>query len=247
MKIKILCNDSARKNFFYEHGLSILINDTILFDTGQSDVFIKNGKKLHVDFQKIEKIFISHGHYDHIGGLIHLQGKTKATVYIHKKALIPKFSAKKFAGIPYDWSKISFNIVYIEQDTTIDNVHIINSIPANNEIINKKFNVNGKQDLFDDEINLIIDNVLFTGCAHKGIENILKYAAKNYKIKAVVGGFHLLDAPNERIKQIIELFKSYNLNVFPLHCTGNNVIKILKKELNEKCIELKAGDEWRIT
>ncbi|QTA38040.1 MBL fold metallo-hydrolase [Thermosipho ferrireducens] len=246
MKIKILCNDSSRKNFFYEHGLSILINDTILFDTGQTDIFIKNGEKLHVDFQKIEKIFISHGHYDHVGGLFHLQNKTNATVFIHKKALIPKFSAKKFAGIPYDWNKIPFKVVYTDKDTVIDNIHIINSIPTDKEIINKKFNVNGKQDLFDDEINLIINNVLFTGCAHKGIENILKYTMKNYKIKAVVGGFHLSGASSKRIKKIIALFKSYNLEIFPLHCTGSDVIKLLKEELNEKCIELKAGDEWRL-
>ncbi|HCF37460.1 MAG TPA: MBL fold metallo-hydrolase, partial [Thermosipho africanus] len=66
MKITVLCNDTSRDAFLKEHGLSILINDRILFDTGQTDVFIKNGEKLGINFSKIEKVIISHGHYDHI-------------------------------------------------------------------------------------------------------------------------------------------------------------------------------------
>ncbi|MDK2886922.1 MAG: 7,8-dihydropterin-6-yl-methyl-4-(beta-D-ribofuranosyl)aminobenzene 5-phosphate synthase [Thermosipho sp. (in: thermotogales)] len=245
MEIKILCNDTAKEGFYYEHGLSILINKNILFDTGQSDVFIKNGRLLNVDFSEIKEIYISHGHYDHIGGLINLVGKTDATVYVHNKALLPKFNGQKFVGIPYEWDLIPFRIKYIYQDTDINNIHVINSVPITKNVVNKKFNINGKQDLFEDEINLIIENVLFTGCAHRGIENILQHVLKNYTIKAVIGGFHLNDASLKRIKNIIQLFKTHNLYVFPLHCTGEKTTKIIKNELKEKCIILKAGDEWR--
>jgi 7,8-dihydropterin-6-yl-methyl-4-(beta-D-ribofuranosyl)aminobenzene 5'-phosphate synthase len=246
MNIKILCNDEARNNFSSEHGLSILINNKILFDTGQTNVIIKNSKKLGVNLNEIEKIFISHGHYDHVGGLKYLKDIINAPIFIHKDAIIPKFSGTRFAGAPFDWNTLKSRLIFLENDKLIDNIYILNSVPTCENLIDKKFFKNGKHDLFSDEINLIINNVLFTGCAHRGIENILKKAMEIQKIRFVIGGFHLINASIERIQKIINLFKTYDVSVIPLHCTGGKAISLMKKELGNKCIILKACDEWRL-
>jgi len=246
MDIKILCNDEAKENFFSEHGFSILIDNKILFDTGQTNVVVKNAKKLGVNLDEIEKIFISHGHYDHVGGLKYLKDITSASIFIHKKAIIPKFSGTRFAGAPFDWKTLKSKLIFLENDKYIDNIYVLNSVPTCEDLIDEKFLINGKHDLFNDEINLIINNVLFTGCAHRGIENILKKAMEFQEIQFVIGGFHLINASIERIQKIINLFKIYDVCVMPLHCTGEKAMSLMKKELGNKCIILKAGDEWRL-
>lgn len=245
MEIKILCNNTSDGSFYSEHGLSILINDEILFDTGQTDVYIKNARRLNIDLKRIKKVFISHGHYDHIGGLIFLQNFAQPEVYLHKKALVPKYSGERFAGIPYDWNNLKLKVNYLDKDISVDNIHLITNVPFNKEIIDKKFRLENGRDFFEDEINLVIDNFLFTGCAHRGIENIVEYTIRRYKIKYVIGGFHLKNVSEERINKVIGVFKKYNLTVFPLHCTGEVATQMIKKELKENCIILNAGDVWR--
>lgn len=223
-----------------------MINDKILFDTGQTDVFIKNGEKLGIDFFKIERVIISHGHYDHIGGLIFLQNVANPEVFIHKKALVERYSGSKFAGVPYDWNKIELKVNFIDSDISTDEVRIITNIKMREDIIDEKFRLSdGRKDFFEDEINIVIENFLFTGCAHRGIENIVEQVIKRYNIEYVVGGFHLVNASSERIRKITELFEEYDLKVIPLHCTGENAIKFMKDRLKDKCIILNSGDEWR--
>jgi len=86
-----------------EHGLSLYIdtgNKKILFDTGQSGLFIQNAQKLGIDIREIDLLVISHGHYDHTGGLYQfLEVNKKATVYAKKEIFTPKYSGKtRFIG-----------------------------------------------------------------------------------------------------------------------------------------------------
>ncbi len=245
MKISILCDDVAKSGFLSEHGLSLLIDDAVVFDTGSSDVAIKNAEKLRVNLGHVKKIIISHGHYDHMGGLLHfLKNTGQVDVYIHQKALIPKYSGSRFAGPPYNWEdveKIS-NVHLLNGDTKVDDFDLINEIKTDPAIIDKHFNVNGVQDTFEDEINLFKDGVLITGCAHRGIEYILEEVRKTHTVHTVIGGFHLKDAAFYRIEMITKKFQEYKLKVVPLHCTGELAIEFFKKKLKEKCILKKAGD-----
>lgn len=129
MNVKILCNDEAKDGFYEEHGLSILVNDEILFDTGASDVFIKNAKKMKVDLRGIKKIVVSHGHYDHVGGLKYLIGKVNAPVYIHKNAVIPKYSGDRFVGSPFEIENLKLEKKFIKGNIKIDNLYVINNVP----------------------------------------------------------------------------------------------------------------------
>ncbi|MDI3494142.1 MAG: 7,8-dihydropterin-6-yl-methyl-4-(beta-D-ribofuranosyl)aminobenzene 5-phosphate synthase [Pseudothermotoga sp.] len=245
MNLKVLCNDKAREGFYSEHGLSILIDDKILFDTGQTDVFLKNGRIMNIDFEKIEKIIISHGHYDHAGGLKYWDN-VDATVYIHKEAVVQKYSQNKPAGIPFELEKTGVEIRYLQDDITIDKIQFINSVPLFENIIDKNFTKNGEYDLFEDEINIVIEDKLFTGCAHRGIENIIEYVLENRKVNYVIGGFHLVNSPLGRIEKIAKLFFENDLCIIPLHCTGQDAVEIFKKKLKEKCVVLQTGDELRL-
>ncbi len=245
MKIAVLCNDEAREGFFSEHGLSLLIDEETLFDTGTSDVAVINAEKMGVDLGKVKRVIISHGHYDHGGGLIKILERTgRIDVYLHEKALLPKYSGSRFAGFPYEWriAEKMADVHLIKGDTEIDGFYVLNNVETQEEKIDRAFLVNGKHDLFEDELNLYTRGTLVTGCAHRGIDNILKAAEKGYEVRNVVGGFHLKDSSDERIEEVIETLLNYNVRVFPMHCTGQRAMAIMKERLGEKCVLPKSGD-----
>ncbi len=245
MKIAVLCNDEAKEGFLSEHGLSLLIDEETLFDTGTTTVAVSNAEKLGIDLGKVKRVIISHGHYDHGGGLVKVLEQTgKIDVYLHKKALLPKYSGSRFAGFPYAWETVEkmANVHLIEGDTEIDGFYVLNDVKTEEKNIDKAFLVNGKHDLFEDELNLYTRGTLITGCAHRGIDNILKAAEKGYEVRNVIGGFHLKDSSDERIEEVIDILTSYNVRVFPMHCTGQRAMKMMKEKLGEKCLLVKAGD-----
>ncbi len=249
MKIFVLCNDEARKGFRAEHGLSLLLDAETLFDTGSSDVAIFNAEKLGVDFQKIKRVIISHGHYDHGGGLLNFLKRTgKIDVYIHRKALTPKYSGKRFAGFPYDWDEVEkmAQIHFIDGDTHIDELYVLNDVATDERFIDPAFNADGRHDLFEDELNLYVHGTLITGCAHRGIDNILKAAQRTHNVRNVIGGFHLKDSSYKRIEDIVNTFSISNVQVFPLHCTGKVATDFIKESLKERCTLLKAGDVLKV-
>ncbi len=245
MKITILCNDSAKDGFFSEHGLSLLIDNETIFDTGSTDIAVKNAEKLGINFKRVKRIFVSHGHYDHMGGLLYLLRKTgEVDLYIHRKALIPKYSETRFAGPSYNWKDVEkmSRVHLLDGDTVIDDFEIINKVRTNPDIIDKRFKINGIQDTFEDEINLFKDGVLLTGCAHRGIEYILEEASRRHGVHSVVGGFHLKDSSTLRIEKVALEFQKHGVKVVPLHCTGKTAVKIFERVLGEKCILKNAGD-----
>jgi 7,8-dihydropterin-6-yl-methyl-4-(beta-D-ribofuranosyl)aminobenzene 5'-phosphate synthase len=218
MKITVLSENSVcntnTMNVKSESNLSLFIEfdeKTIVFDTGQSDLFIQNAEKLGIDLSQVDYLVISHGHFDHGGNLKHfLKINRKAKIFLHINAA-HQFYAKIFGFIPYDvglYQKIivqNSRIYFIEEDTQINNKIIL--LEGFTEVFpqpeaNKTLFEMTKNRLIDDKFNhelamLLIENdeiVLFSGCSHSGIINRIeevKLFSKNIRIKATFGCFHI--------------------------------------------------------
>ena len=196
------CNDQLKT----EHGLSILLETgkhRILLDTGASDVFIRNAEKIGIDLSMVDYVFISHGHSDHAGALKHfMEINTQAQVIVSPDALKGKFFSKRryLHSITTEWPEIpQERLLTIEHSESIDNdIFILAHIPqihpmpeGNQHLFIEKSDGSYVNDDFRHELALYTSGLLFTGCAHSGLENIL--AACLFPVNTVVGGFHLLD------------------------------------------------------
>lgn len=242
-----------------EHGLSILVNtkeDKWLFDTGQSDQFIKKLKSLSINISDLKGIIISHGHYDHANGLKHID--QKIPVYLHKDSLIEKYKNVNgeyyFNGIDLEAKvKLADSYIFVEGLMKIGgNVYVLANIQASARKHNfyMKDNIWIKDD-FRDEIMLIVKSdkclTVFTGCAHFDLIKSLEKLAEHFpkcNIKYLIGGLHLKDSSKEEINQIIDGLNKVRVeNVIPLHCTGEAAINILKERYKSKCFIINSSND----
>lgn len=235
MKISILTDNTAGQGFEAEHGLSYLIEidgESILFDTGHSDIFLKNASKLGKNIPRdVEKVILSHGHGDHGNGLFHLNNKT---LLAHPGAFIKRYRKRDHSpiGLAIDEEKLQkkFQITVSSDPVQLtQNLWFLGEIPRKTDFESKRtdfFLSNGEEDFIKDDSALVatINNelIVISGCAHSGICNICEYAKKVSgisKIKAVIGGFHLKDA-GEQTRKTSEYFAANNIELlFPAHCT----------------------------
>jgi 7,8-dihydropterin-6-yl-methyl-4-(beta-D-ribofuranosyl)aminobenzene 5'-phosphate synthase len=259
MKWTVLSDNRTNNDLLEtEHGLSILLETEkhhILLDTGASDVFIRNAERLGIDLSTVDYVFISHGHSDHAGGLQHLMKTNgKAQVIVSPNAMSGKFFSKRgnFHSITTEWAegKEERFILINHTQEVADGIHAIAHIPQRHPMPkgNQHLFVENAEGLYvnDDfrhELTLYVDGLLFTGCAHSGLENIL--AACPYPVRNVVGGFHLLDG-QESEAELTELARRLTA-VYPetqfytSHCTGDKVFAILKTIMGDQLQAFSCG------
>jgi len=247
-KITVLCDDRLSFPLLAEHGFSVLIEKEgrfLLFDTGSTDVFIKNAKILGKDLSKVENIIISHSHYDHAGGLKYLLPfNKKYKVILKEEAFLPKYSNERFTGIEWESLRGFLDFVVIKDEVLkiSDSIYVFGPTPFKNDFEEPDpyfYVLKGdkkERDFFEEELNLVIDEgdgiTLITGCAHRGIVNIVEYAIKkfNKRIKLLIGGFHLYKSTFPKIEKVINSLQKFDIeNIIPYHCTGEEAIKILNK------------------
>ncbi|MBC7080562.1 MAG: MBL fold metallo-hydrolase [Methanothrix sp.] len=256
-----------------QHGLSVLIEADlgsesmcILMDTGaSSDVLLHNMDVLGIDSDDIDLIFLSHGHYDHTGGLMGLLKHMKRHVPIlaHPGIFAPKLRSEPFLrsiGIPFTRCEAEgAGAVLLLSRTPVT---LAPGIMTTGEVERRTSfeRVEGfwtivdgtyREDRIDDDQALVIsiENrglVVISGCAHSGIVNIVDQARRltdSNAICAVIGGFHLMGSEDERIRRTAGALLDLDPEIVrPGHCTGSRAISQLQEILGDRCRPLFTGD-----
>jgi len=270
MKIKIttLNENTAGLGCLAEWGLSMLLEvdgQKILFDTGAGNTVPHNAPVLGVDLAAVDKIVLSHGHYDHTGGLrdvLGLMGK-EVEVVAHPDIWEAKYkrrgSAKQSIGIPFPRERLEelgarFNLAR-EPVRLGEHVLTTGEVPMltdYEEIDSGLFDEkSGKMlpDELNDDLAIAIDAdfglVVILGCAHRGVVNTLRQAQKitgRELIYAAIGGTHLLNASMERIVRTAADLKEMGVRYLGVsHCTGFTASCYLAQEFGEGFFLNNAG------
>lgn len=269
MRITSIIENTSNKGLHVEHGLSLYIKkddgQRVLFDMGLSGMFVRNAELLGLSIADIDVAVISHGHYDHGGGLkVFFQENNKASVYIHKDAFQPHYSLRetglRFIGIDKDWTEYE-RLVFCDKQAEINPSMMLFSdvqgnccYPHGNRLLFGPTET--ENDDFRHEQNLLVEEgeklVLFAGCAHRGIVNILR-KAEEVAGKApthVFAGMHLIKsgmASNEEDSFIAnlaaELLKYKDTMFYTMHCTGEEQYKKLKTSMGTQIEYLACGDD----
>lgn len=240
MKITALVeNTTSDIEFLSEHGLSLYIetnNHKILFDTGQSSLFYENAVKLNIDLSKVDICVLSHGHYDHGGGLsAFLNVNKKATVYVNENSFLDYYNGDKYIGLEKSLED-NPKIVKISDEFIIDSELSLFSCNNKEKIYElgsfglSKMSVNNKvDDDFLHEHYLLINEgenkVLISGCSHKGILNIANW----FDAKTIVGGFHFSKLNcDEMLKSYAKILSDTGITFYTCHCTGVKQYEYMK-------------------
>lgn len=268
MKIIVLAEDtSCNPDYQSEHGLCLYIEtqgSRILFDTGASDLFLENANKLGVKIKDIDLAVISHGHYDHGGGLkAFLDGNDKAKVYVNNGAFENYYSKRSeevtYIGLDKSLQSDSRIVLTDEFFQIGRNLLLFSNVngkeclsQCNNSLFAERRNTI-IEDEFEHEQNLLISEddklVLIAGCAHRGIINIIKSSAflKCRLPDFVIGGFHLynysegISEDPSAVSRIGEFLKGTGSMFYTGHCTGIESFHTLKKILGNQIQYLSTG------
>lgn len=264
MIITALVENTAAGDYLTEHGLSLYVetgNRKILFDTGQSDFFLRNAKKLEVDLSKVDFVVISHGHYDHGGGIKNfLSINNEAIVYINEYALEPHYSLSgKNIGIDPDLKDHRQVILTTDHHDISPELEIFtgnkNARPFRSESSGLVVMRGGEmvpEDFIHEQYLLIKEEdkkTLITGCSHKGILNIMHWM-KDSPPDVVIGGFHLMhsDFSQESRNELDDLASAlaeYKTVYYTCHCTGVSQYEYLKTRMNESLHYISTGQELK--
>lgn len=250
MKIVTLIENLVYKQgLIAEHGLSIYIetgNRKILFDTGQSGLFLQNAQKLGIEIEDIDCLVLSHGHYDHTGGLYpFLEKNCKAKVYAKKDIFVPKYHGpNRFIGTLRNEKLLKDRLFYIDEITEIaegvfimPDIIIHNSLDTHFKGMNKKVGSEFVPDVFDDELFLVLkqnDQMnIVTACSHRGITNICATATEQFKLPVglIIGGFHTKNCTADQYRHITNYFSQLQPQAIGVcHCSGIEKYADLRKE-----------------
>lgn len=258
MRIVVLAeNTTCSEQFTCEHGLSLLIEterEKILFDAGQTDLFAENAEKLGISLNDIDFAILSHGHFDHSGGMLtFLRQNQTAPLYIHREASIPHVNgAGKDIGVASELVQsdrlvLTEDILQIAPGITLYSCNDRpRPYPTDTCGLCKVENGKPIPDDFCHEQYLLIEEngkqILISGCSHKGILNIAHW----FQPDVLVGGFHFMTldpagAGKETLETAAQQLLRYPTTYYTGHCTGEAQYVFLKERMGDRLHRISTG------
>lgn len=268
MKISILLENSALcDRFECDHGLSVYVETEkhkILVDLGPNEKTLFNAEKMGIDLKAVDTVFLSHGHYDHSGGIMPFCGiNNSAPVYMRSNAAGDYYHDERYIGI--DKAIVALpQVKFVEGDTVIDGeLSLFTGItgrrywPESNRVLSVKVGEDLVQDEFTHEQCVVVDSgkkLLVSGCAHNGILNILDRYKEIYGgyPDAVISGFHMMkqtDYTPEEINTVEDTARELSKldTVFYTgHCTGDKAFRIMNGIMKDNLRKISSGLEFYI-
>ncbi len=258
MKLTVLmenttCNDALCA----EHGLSLYIetgDHTILFDTGKTAAFADNAAAMGIDLQAVDLAILSHGHYDHGGGLARfIERNDHAPIYISQHAFTPCYhGSERYIGLdPALQGNARFVLVpdALQIDDTLS-LSSCNAAPLQQPIDSAGLCVQQgvaylPEEFLHEQYLTIREGgktILISGCSHKGILNIMAW----HKPDVLVGGFHFMNedvstGKNARLDSAAAQLAAYDTQYYTCHCTGQAQYDYLKAQMHGQLHYLATG------
>jgi 7,8-dihydropterin-6-yl-methyl-4-(beta-D-ribofuranosyl)aminobenzene 5'-phosphate synthase len=271
--ITVMVENTARKQgLLGEHGLAYWIETgthRVLFDTGQGQTLASNASRLRIDLARADAIVLSHGHYDHTGGLRYaFDLASKSTLFLHPHALIRRYSGRNGRGREIGLASMTEQELRHEVRSlvwTTRPTEVVSGVFATGEIPRRTdYEDTGGDFYLDadcrmpdsimDDQALYMDTdsgtVVILGCAHAGVVNTLNYIRQitHRPIHAVIGGTHLVNASSQRIAQTITTLRDMNLQIIaPAHCTGPRAMAALWRAFPDQIADCSVGTQWTFT
>jgi 7,8-dihydropterin-6-yl-methyl-4-(beta-D-ribofuranosyl)aminobenzene 5'-phosphate synthase len=267
MRVVVLADDVAGpRGLLAEHGLALWIETgghRLLFDTGQGLALAHNAAALGIPLARADAVVLSHGHYDHTGGLpAVLAGRRGLPVFAQPEVFAPRWARRygeaREIGMPASarealTQRASFRSSRVALPVC-GGVRVTGSIPRRSDFEGETgaFFLDGEgrepDPLVDDQAAFVETRegtVVLLGCAHAGVVNTLRHvetlSAK--PVCAVIGGMHLGGAGAERIGSTVRALVERDVRrVVPCHCTGLPATATLVRELGPRCTPGRVGD-----
>jgi len=263
LRIVVLCENTARdEEIIAEHGLSLYIetdSHKILFDMGQTDAFYQNAKRLKVDLAEVDIAVLSHGHYDHGGGLAKfLEVNDKAQIYMSRYAFGEHYNGtEKYIGLDKSMAGCG-RICFVDESLQLDkDIALLSCNERKTKYpivpygLLEKTETGFAPERFAHEHYLVLyedgKKVVISGCSHKGILNIMEWLRPD----VLIGGFHFmkLDVENgdaQVLQDASAELLSYKTRYYTGHCTGEKQYEVLKGYMGEHLEYIYAGREIEV-
>ena len=274
VSITVLVDNRAAEGLSCEHGLSLLIDTgdkRVLFDTGQGPALPANAETLGISLETAGALVLSHGHYDHTGGIpAVLQQAPELHVYCHPAATqdrygiregpakaihLPRASLAALNGLP------PARLHRVSRPVTVaPGIGLTGPIPRETSYEDTGgpffLDPEGRRtDPIEDDMALWLDTpkglIVCLGCGHAGLINTLNHVRRLSgvsAIRAVIGGFHLLSADQERIERTLAALQTLSPQaVVPCHCTGDEATEAFVETLGTRASPVHAGATYRFS